>query len=122
MTIGYNDFHRRWPKSVVEHLEEDSVDLKRYRIKQVRQTILSSLPVMREWPQQALSCFDLMYHESEAVIGTMTELMNNHELPSLSVHDSIVVPVRGACLSCSVLERRYSEIAGITPCLTVRQA
>jgi hypothetical protein len=35
---------------------------------------------------------DLMYIESEAVIGSMLTLMRDHQVPSLPVHDSLIVP------------------------------
>jgi hypothetical protein len=33
-----------------------------------------------------------MYIESEAVIGSMLTLMRDHQVPSLPVHDSLIVP------------------------------
>ena len=121
MTIGHKSFHRRWPSPVIEDLRDgdDGIGLKKYPINAVQHTILSAIPILADWPKQTLSGFDLMYSESDAVIGTMIELMNEHGLPSLSVHDSLVVPIHRAQLAYSVLERQFREIAGIAPQLTM---
>src|SRR4051794_40841597 len=61
-----------------------------------------------------------MFLESEAIIGTMTELMNEHGLPSLSVHDSLIVSAAHVTVAFSILERWYEAVSGINPELTVR--
>jgi hypothetical protein len=38
--------------------------------------------------------FDLMYLENEAVANTMLPLKREHGVVCLSVHDSIIVPIR----------------------------
>jgi hypothetical protein len=123
MTIGHTDFHRSWPKRTAEALREngeDSIDTKKYPVKQIAPVILAALPILKDWPRQPLSGFDLMYRESEAVIGTMLELMREHDVPSLSVHDSIIVPIRRTNEACSILKRRYREVSGIVPHLQTR--
>jgi hypothetical protein len=123
MTIGHTDFHRSWPKRTAEALREDgedSIDTKKYPVKQIAPVILAALPILKDWPRQPLSGFDLMYRESEAAIGTMLELMRQHDVPSLSVHDSIIVPIRRANDACSILKRWYREVSGIVPHLQTR--
>jgi hypothetical protein len=123
MTIGHTDFHRSWPRRTAEDLREggdESIDTKKYPVKQIAPIILEALPILKDWPRQTLSGFDLMYQESEAVIGTMLELMQQHDVPSLSVHDSIIVPIRRIADACSILKRRYREVSGIVPHLQTR--
>jgi hypothetical protein len=125
MTIGHTRFHRRWPPSTSETLREngeESIDTKKYPLKRVQPLILERLPILKNWPDLPLSGFDLMYKESEAVIGTMLELMRMHQVPSLSVHDSVIVPVSRFAHACSILERRYKEVSGVKPFLNVRTA
>jgi len=124
MTIGHTKWHARWPTQVAEDLRDskERIDLKQYPVKQTAARILEALPILKDWPTQALTAFDLMYLESEAVIGTMLELMREHDLPSLSVHDSLIVPIRSMNEARGILERRYREIAGIIPYLRIELA
>lgn len=121
MTLGHTAWHKRWPQGVVEDLRDsaDRIDLKDYPVKQVAPLVLKALPILKDWPEQRVSCFDLMYLESEAVIRTMLELMRELNSPSLSVHDSIIVPARWTKLACYTLERRYKEVSGIKPYLQI---
>jgi hypothetical protein len=124
MTLGHTDWHKRWPTRVAEDLRDsgDRIDLKGYPVKQVALLVLKALPILKDWPQQSVSCFDLMYLESEAVIRTMLELMQELNSPSLSVHDSIIVPMRWTKYACYILERRYREVCGLKPYLQVNAA
>jgi hypothetical protein len=72
MTLGHHGFHRRWPKETAkEYLEEHGEKLgKAYPVRQVQEAVVSALPVLADWPEQKLTCFELMYLESEAVIQT----------------------------------------------------
>jgi len=119
MTFGHTDFHTKWRSRTVEDLRdsEEQLDLKEYPVKQIVPRILEALPILKDWPCQRVSGFDLMYLESEAVIGTMLELMHEHGIPSLSVHDSLIVPIRRMDDANSILERRYRKLSGITPYL-----
>jgi len=125
MTIGHAKFHRRWPRRTVQDLREtgeEGIDTKKYPVKQIAPIILDRLPILRDWPEQSLSGFDLMYRESVAVIGTMLELMRTHRVPSLSVHDSIIVPARWTNETAEILRRRYERVAKIVPFLQVNSA
>jgi hypothetical protein len=109
---------------VAEDLRDsgERIDLNDYPVKQIAPVILQALPILKDWPRQMITGFDLMYRESEAVIGTMLELMHEHDCPSLSVHDSLIVPIRRTDDACSILKRRYKEVSGITPYLRVNAA
>ena len=60
-----------------------------------------------------------MFTESEAVVGTMLEFMDQHQIPSLSVHDSLIVRKKDQALAEEVLKRRYEGACGIKPALEV---
>jgi hypothetical protein len=124
MTLRHTGFHRAWSKQTVDDLRANgkTIDVKQYPVKQIAPLVLKALPILKDWPSQAVSSFDLMYKESEAVIGTMLELINEHDRPSLSVHDGIIVPMRGMEDACSILQRRYKEVSGIAPSLSVNKA
>jgi hypothetical protein len=88
----------------------------------VQQAVLYRLPIMQDWPTQPITCFDLMFLESEAIVGTMLELMRDHRVPALSVHDSLIVPVMWLDLVEGVLKRRYKAVCGVEPYLTERMS
>ena len=122
MTLGHTKFHRRWPTAVAKELVEAGIDLWKAPIKELAPVVLHFLPVLKDWPTQKITCFDLMYLESEAVIGTMLELMRDHDIPSLSVHDSLIVPIGRIDQAGSILGRRYTEMSGISPYLRINKA
>jgi hypothetical protein len=77
MTLGHDKFHTRWPREIsADYLEEHGRKIgAAYPLRKVHQAVTRALPLLAEWPDQPLSCFDLMYIESEAIMGTMLRLM-----------------------------------------------
>ena len=61
---------------------------------------------------------DLMFVESEIIIGTMQELMAL-AIPSLPVHDSLIVPATKAAMAADVLKRQFRNHTGMVPKLDV---
>jgi hypothetical protein len=61
-----------------------------------------------------------MFHESQAMLGTMLELMRR-EVPSLSVHDSLIVRETDGDLAQSLLKQHYERFSGIVPELKVNR-
>ena len=59
---------------------------------------------------------ELMYAESEAMFAAMLELMRAG-VPSLAVHDSIIVPVSKHHLALGVLGKNYRKFTTATPAL-----
>ena len=53
--------------------------------------ILDHLPITADWPSQKVTWADLMFTESDIIIGTKLELMQSCGIPCFSVHDSIIV-------------------------------
>ena len=53
--------------------------------------ILDHFPMLADWPSQKVTWADLMFTESEIIIGTMLELMHSFGIPCFSIHDSIIV-------------------------------
>jgi hypothetical protein len=47
--------------------------------------------VLSDWPNCGIRWSRLMYEESEGIIEVMRHL-NNHNVPALPVHDSLIVP------------------------------
>jgi hypothetical protein len=60
-----------------------------------------------------------MYLESQAMFETMLELMDE-QIPSLAVHDSIIVPLWRAYNARKVLTKHYETFAKATPVLKTK--
>ena len=48
-----------------------------------------------------------MWHEGQVMFATMLKLMRDHQVPSLTVHDSLIVPVSKAELAQAVLRETF---------------
>jgi hypothetical protein len=58
---------------------------------------------------------DLMYTESEVIVGAMLILKREHGVPSMPVHDSLIVPRRNADLAKRVLGQEFRRETGTKP-------
>jgi hypothetical protein len=81
--------------------------------------VTDALPLLARWPELSLSCFDLMYIESEAIISTMLRLMREQGVVCLSVHDSIIVPLLEQDAAVQVLREEYQRAADVEPKLMI---
>jgi hypothetical protein len=121
MTLGYDTFHTRWPHEISEDFfEKQGKKIGRlYPVRHVQKTVTDALPLLARWPELSLSCFDLMYIESEAIISTMLRLMREQGVVCLSVHDSIIVPLPEQDAAVRVLGEEYRGAAGVEPKLMI---
>jgi hypothetical protein len=51
-----------------------------------------------------------MFRESEVMIATMVDLMRNHGVPGLVVHDSLIVPRSAISTAATVLKARFRSV------------
>jgi hypothetical protein len=123
MTLGHDKFHTRWPKEKVEDFAKEGVDLRDdFPLKLVQPLVLQALPILADWPDKEIDCFDLMYLESEAVVNTMLRLKREHGVVCLSVHDSIIVPRSHLDLAKGTLVHEYERVVGVKPAVKVNEA
>jgi hypothetical protein len=76
---------------------------------------------MRDWPDLPVTCFDLMYYESEALVGSMLALKREHGIPSLGVHDSLIVPASAENRGVETLRFHYFVACEADPYLDVQR-
>jgi hypothetical protein len=60
-----------------------------------------------------------MYREGQIIISTMLRLAREHNIPSLPVHDSLIVPASEAVTSKRMLEEEFAKTTGVRPTLKV---
>jgi hypothetical protein len=123
MTLGHHQFHTRWPKEIAdEYLEKCGAKLgMAHPVRKVQEAVIDAFPVLTNWPEQKLTCFDLMYLESEAIIRAMLRLKRERGVVCLSVHDSIIVPAAQEAAAVAMLREEYWHVVGVGPTLKVNR-
>ena len=81
--------------------------------------ILDHYSMLADWPSQKVTWADLMFIESDIIIGTMTELMHSHGIPCFSVHDSIIVRKSDQRIAMETLKDQFFRRTSIEPWLKV---
>jgi hypothetical protein len=117
MTLGHDKYHRSWPKEFKDKfLEKEGVELQKvYPIKMVREAVLLKHPIIAKSQNHPTDIFDLMYLESELMVGAMLQLKRAYGIPSLTVHDSILVRERDVYVAAEVLSRSFRCVCGAEP-------
>jgi hypothetical protein len=119
-TIGHNGFHARWPKNAIQEIKDAGVDKSsELTMTSLQPIILDHFPMLADWPSQKITWADLMFIESEIIIGTMTELMHSHGIPCFSVHDSIIVRESDQQIAMETLKDQFFRRTNIEPRLKV---
>lgn len=99
------------------------IDPKSFPVAQVRERTLARHPLLATWghgaPGIPSSYGDLMFIESKVIISAMVRLVTEHSVPSIPVHDSILVPRSKTAIARSILEEQFNLIVGVTPLLKV---
>src|SRR5262249_46976740 len=118
-TLGRDCHIKRWPTDLIaDYQQETGENLRKYPVGTVRERVLEQLPLLRQWGELEVGWGTLMYIESEAIIRTMEELMDDG-IASLPVHDSLIVPVSQTFRAIELLERNYISLCGANPQITI---
>jgi hypothetical protein len=100
--MGYEEDHKK------------KLDRKRYPVKH---------PLMARWGKprkgRVRTWADLMYWESVVMVATMMALMRDHGIPSLAVHDSLIVPRSAANIAATALKDRFRSVTRMEAQLSV---
>lgn len=120
-TFGNNGHLERWPREISkEYRQKEGGRIgKRYPVKSIRDKALERYPLLHKWGADDFGWADLMFLESQAIIGAMTEL-KMWEIPSLAVHDSLIVPLSASKEAQAILTDQYTKETGAVPVLTVK--
>lgn len=120
-TLGHDKHHTRWPERIItDFRSKTGLTLgKVYPINTIREAMERRHPILKDWGTLGLSWADLMFIESQAVMNTMLQLMDEHQAPSLSVHDSLIVRERDLETAVKCLAKHYKACCGIEPALDI---
>jgi hypothetical protein len=116
--FGTKSTRTRWPSEAIKKYAEDNsgADLREFKIKDVKREFCRKFPLMDRWTELKQTWADLMWLESEAVVSTAILLMRSG-VPSLPVHDSLIVPASAAAMASDILSNNYKHVCGVTPAL-----
>lgn len=125
-SFGNSKLLSKWSKDVVKSLKAQlahkrlsGFDPKLYPMKRIKEKVLERHPLLARWGGEIGGRMrdygDLMYIESEAIIGAMLTLMRDHQVPSLPVHDSLIVPVSKFKVAKEALIHHFRKQTGVVP-------
>lgn len=119
MTLSHGRRHARWPAVAVAELRKQGIDLsKDFPLKRTGDAILKVLPILSEDSEGSavgMGWADLQFIESEIVLSAMETLAFDHDVPSLPVHDSLIVPVQAKETAKRVLGESFKRAVGVVP-------
>jgi hypothetical protein len=117
ISFGTGAALQKWSRDVMDEFAKrhDGADLNKiWPAAKVSEAALEAYPAVSRLGEPGATWADLMFHESEAIIATMNHLMNMG-VPSLPVHDSIIVPLKDAEQATGLLFDYYLERVGLPP-------
>jgi hypothetical protein len=118
-TFGNSKPIVRWPPRMLKKTPE----LEHYKASTITKAALTKYPALASWgrPLKGVTYrwADLMWIESNVIHFTMLELKREHKIPSLSVHDSLIVPAHGAETAQAVLREKFQDQRRVTPLLKI---
>lgn len=119
MTLGHNNYHVRWPPEVSKRMKEELGRPlgKVYPLIATKEVMLRHLPVMRGWCESGVRWPQLQYNESQVIISAVETLAFSHDVASLPVHDSIIVPAIHKDLASGIIKNSYKAAFGYEPML-----
>jgi hypothetical protein len=118
-TLGSGKAIERWPKELIADHEEETgkpFDRRTYSVKRITALAVRQHPLLGRLQEpirgRVLGWPDFMFRESQAMIGAMLDLKRNHDVPSLAVHDSLIVPASKTDLAIQALKSRFKAVTG----------
>lgn len=120
-TFGNSKRIRRWPPQMLQKAPE----LGQHRVAAITKAALAKYPALEAWGEplkgRVHGWADLMWLESVVMISTMLDLKREYAVPSLSVHDSLIVPASKADTAARTLARRFKWVTRVQPLLKIKQ-
>jgi len=118
-SFGNSSLISRWTKALKDAFEKRTsfvIDPNRYPMRLMRQKVLERHPLLERWEGpiggRKRDWSDLMFTESEVIASTMLQLKRDYGVPSLPVHDSLIVPISKAAKARLILMERFREVTG----------
>lgn len=133
MSFGAEQLREKWTKKIkdylLDRLERKDIpsaafNVKSYPMRWIRERVLQRHPMLERWGTEingrVRDWSDLMFTESEAIIGTMRRLMAKG-IASYPVHDSLIVQRRNEDMAVKFLKEEFKAITGVVPKLETKR-
>ncbi|WP_170515624.1 hypothetical protein [Ruegeria atlantica] len=116
-SIGRGKHPSRWPRSFNEDFiaEHGYHPRDRYKLKDVVSLVVARHPVLSSLEPEKLDWAVLQHEEAECFLIAMQRLYELRDIPSLPIHDSLIVRQRDHNLALTVLKDAYWERLGFIP-------
>jgi BarA-like signal transduction histidine kinase len=102
---------------------EKTPKLGEHRVAEITQAAFTKYPTLKTWGEalngRTYDWADLMWLESAVMFSTMLDLKDQHGTPSLTVHDSLIVPVSKAEVASETLKSRFQAQQKVVPRLKI---
>jgi len=131
MSFGGGQLRTKWTKEIKKNLLDrleakeispDAFDPKAYPMKRIRERVLQRHPILERWGGEVgghvRDWGDLMFIESEVILGTMRALMAGGT-PSFPIHDSLIVQKSREVMAINILKEKFLAQTGVVPKLGV---
>src|SRR6202041_2304699 len=119
---------RKWPSDLLSKYEEENgrpLDRKRYPVARLRAKIIDRHPVLDRWGKpldgRIRTWADLMFDEGRVIVDTMLWLMRSKDVPSLAVHDSLIVSQEHEELTAKTLKAVYWGHLKVVPLVKINR-
>jgi len=116
----------RWSAEMQAYFQEKygaPLDRQRYPVSRVKDAVLKHYPALAQLEQplhgRVRTWADLMYVESVVIVFTMLDLMRKHGVPSLAVHDSLIIPRSKIELATEALKARFRWVTKMEPLISI---
>ena len=100
----------RWSHRAVSEFKSSGIFVKNLTVRKVGARIFEYLPVLNNLKKSKITWADLMFIESQGIIRTIETLRDDFNVPALSMHDGLIVPMSGAKLAEQELKRAFSKM------------
>ena len=108
--FGQGTFPARWPTTVKAELMAKCILPTGLTMREVGQLVCEAIPVLKHLPTSNITWADLMFKESEAIIGAMVSLRENFNIPAYSMHDGLIVPLSGKDIAANEIMRAFDDL------------
>ena len=122
MAIGKGGAPTQWPPTFrAELLEQGERPIpKGLKAKDAWSKVLNAHPIMGRLNEHGLGWPELQYIESKVLMATLLELMDDHHVCALPIHDGVIVAVSHAGVTEEVFKRTFEEVVGVRPNISVK--
>jgi hypothetical protein len=116
LTLSQQRKPTRWPRDFVEEYREKFGQslIEVYPFNRVRQAVLDKHPFLRDRDCIDMDWADLQFIEAEAIISAVSNLCKIG-VPTLPVHDSLIVRINDILVSEYVLRESFRQELGVYP-------